>query len=768
MMGEGVHMKAMSNKMLFFLSFIILWAGPANAQQFDVIPIAPQAQMGQAQQGSQQMQQQTGSPQIGQPQRGQQISPPPVGKVPPPDPRTGQPQGDFPIGQEPAEELSAFEKYVSRAIQPPVVGVELPMRPAGAGEPVIRQYGYDLFGKSPSTFAPVTSVPVGPGYVIGPDDELRIGVWGTTEGQWAVKVDRDGNVTLPKIGTLGVTGLTFKEVKELLHKEFSKYFTGFEMNVSMGPLRTIRIYVVGNARRPGAYTLSSLATLVNGLLEAGGPSKTGTMRDIQLKRNGKTVIHFDAYDFLLRGDKTKDVRLMPEDVIFIPPVGDLAAMVGNVKNPALFELRGETRLLDLIRMAGGLSGSAFKGRVQRQRIEENKFSSLFEGDLIDMDKNLEKNFSLKDWDIVKIFDVTEAKNVVRVTGAIASPGEFGITPGVTRAKDVILKSGGLLYYAAHGAEVTRVKVTQAGPMTERFMIDLPKALNDDPQHNVLLEVNDYVFVRAVPEWQLYRTVIITGEVKYPGTYTIKRGETISSVLERAGGYTDKAYLRAAVFTRERVRELQQKSLEEMAQRLERELLSESSIRAGSSVSQEEIGARQLALQQRQKLVETLKTLKALGRMTVRLGPIRLLKGSEYDIELEDRDSLLIPAANKVVNVVGAVMSNGSFTYIDRMNYKDYIEMAGGYAKYADEGSIFTLKADGSAMRLSRKSIEWNPFKTRWEATAFGGETKAIEPGDAIVVPEKIERIAWLRELKDWTQILMNTAVVAGVVFNLFN
>jgi polysaccharide export outer membrane protein len=217
-----------------------------------------------------------------------------------------------------------------------------------------------------------------------------------------------------------------------------------------------------------------------------------------------------------------------------------------------------------------------------------------------------------------------------------------------------------------------------------------------------------------------------------------------------------------------VRELQQKSLEEMAQRLERELLSESSVQAGSSASQEEIGARQLALQQRQKLVETLKTVKALGRMTVRLGPLRLLKGSEYDIELEDRDSLFIPAANKVVNVVGAVMSNGSFTYVDKMDYKDYIEMAGGYAKYADEGSIFTLKADGSAMRLSRKSIEWNPFKTRWEATAFGGETKAIEPGDAIVVPEKIERIAWLRELKDWTQILMNTAVVAGVLINLFD
>jgi protein involved in polysaccharide export with SLBB domain len=205
------------------------------------------------------------------------------------------------------ENLSEFEQFIASGT-------------SGAISTNIGQFGYDLFRQPPSTFAPSDRVPVGPDYVLGPGDELRITIWGNIEGQWNVSVDRDGKITLPKVGIMGVTGLTFGEFKETLNKELSKYYTNFQMNVSMGPLRTIRVYIVGNAARPGAYTVSSLSTLVNSLFEAGGPSKTGTMRNIDVKRNGKTVIRFDMYDFLLKGDKTKDVRLMPEDVIFIPPV----------------------------------------------------------------------------------------------------------------------------------------------------------------------------------------------------------------------------------------------------------------------------------------------------------------------------------------------------------------------------------------------------------------------------------------------------------------
>jgi protein involved in polysaccharide export with SLBB domain len=577
----------------------------------------------------------------------------------------------------------------------------------------------------------------------------------------------DGKITLPKVGTIGVTGLTFGELKTTLNKELSRYYTNFQMNVSMGPLRSMRVYIVGNAAKPGAYTISSLSTLVNSLFEAGGPNKTGSMRDIQVKRNTHTVVRFDMYDFLLKGNKTKDVRLMPEDVIFIPPVGPLAGIAGNVKNPAIYELKGETRLLDLIEMAGGLSGMAFRGRVQVQRTQTNEFRTVFEGDLIDVEKNAEKNFLIKDGDLIKVFSVADLKNTVTITGAVQNAGEYGVESGVTRVRDIISMSGGLQYYASSQMEITRVKVTQSGPQTERFVIDAFKAMEGDPANNVLLEMNDYLFVRTVPEWQLYRTVIVGGEVKYPGMYTITRGERLSSVLERAGGYTNFSHLRGAVFTRERVRQLQQKSLEELAERLERELITESASRTGAAVSVEEVEAKKLEMEQRKQFIESLKKVKATGRMTIWLAHLRLLKGSEYDIELEEGDTLYIPAENKVINVVGAVMSNGSFIYNEKWGYEDYVQMAGGYSRHADEDNVFVMKVDGSARKLSRGFMNWSPLKKRWEIAGFNESRGVLEAGDSIVVPDRLERTAWLRNLKDITQILANAGVAAATIAVLY-
>jgi protein involved in polysaccharide export with SLBB domain len=654
----------------------------------------------------------------------------------------------------PAESLSEFERFVT-------------MGTKGTISTNIRQFGYDLFRQPPSTFAPADRVPVGPDYVLGPGDEFRITIWGSIEGQWNVVVDRDGKISLPKVGTIGVTGLTFGELKITLNKELSKYYTNFQMNVSMGPLRTMRVYIVGNAAKPGAYTISSLSTLVNSLFEAGGPNKTGSMRDIHVKRNTHTVVRFDMYDFLLQGNKTKDIRLMPEDVIFIPPVGPLAGIAGNVKNPAIYELKEETRLLDLIGMAGGLSGMAFRGRVQVQRTQNNEFRTVFEGDLVDIEKNAEKNFLIKDGDLVKVFSVVDLKNTITITGAVGNPGDYGVASGVTRVSDIISMSGGLQYYASSQVEITRVKVTQAGPRTERFVIDVFKAMEGDPANNVLLEMNDYLFVRTVPEWQLYRTVNVEGEVKYPGAYTITRGERLSSVLERAGGYTNFAYLRGAVFTRERVKQLQQKSLEELADRLERELIAEGAIRTGAAMSVEEVEAKKLEMEQKKKFIDSLRKLKATGRMTIWLAHLRLLKGSEYDIELEEGDSLSIPAENKVINVVGAVISNGSFIYNEKWDYEDYVQMAGGYSRHADEDNVFVMKVDGSARKLSRGFMSWNPLKKRWEVAGFNESRGPLEAGDSIVVPEKLERTAWLRNLKDITQILANAGVAAATIAVLY-
>lgn len=205
----------------------------------------------------------------------------------------------------------------------------------------------------------------------------------------------------------------------------------------------------------------------------------------------------------------------------------------------------------------------------------------------------------------------------------------------------------------------------------------------------------------------------------------------------------------------------------MTQRLERELLAEGAVQVSSSLSQEEVMAKKIELEQKHRLIESMKKLKATGRMTISLSHLRLLKGSEYDIELEDGDSLFIPEKNSVINVVGAVMAPGSIIYTDKLKYENYINATGGYSKYADPDNAFVIKVDGSAHRLSRKLVNWSDTQSRWELAGFGEEIKLLEPGDVIVVPEKIEKIAWLREIRDITQILMNTAVVAGITVKLF-
>lgn len=633
------------------------------------------------------------------------------------------------------QQKSEFEKYVSGK------------NPAGSMFD-ISQFGYDLFAKPPSTFAPTLSVPVGPDYVVGPGDTIKIDVWGRIEGNWNVVVTNEGTISLPKTGVFGVTGLSFTELKELLYKKLSKYYTGFEMNISMGPLRTMQIYVVGNAQRPGVYTISSLSTIINALFESGGPSKTGSLRTIQIKRKGTTVVTFDLYDFLLKGDKSRDLRLMPEDVIFIPPVGTLVGIAGNVRTPAIFELTEETRLLDLIRMSGGLNGNAFKGRVQIQRIQDHHVRTVFEGDLIDIETIPAKNFILQDGDLVKIFPVVDSANTVTLTGAVAYPGEYGIKTGVTRILDVFSLAGGKLYYTSDLVEVTRITVTQEGPKTEMFHIDLAKAAAGDPQHNVTLRMNDYLHVRAVPEWNLYRTVSLAGEVRFPGTYTFKLGETLSSVIERAGGFTARAYLRGTIFTRERVREQQQRQILEMAERLERELSGSGSSQIATSSGLDDARIIQLELEQKRLFIGQLKSARAKGRIALNVTQLAAFRDSAYDIELEQGDVITIPSDPKTVQVIGSVYNQSAFVSEQDKVHGYYVNLAGGYTAHADKDNSFILLANGTAIKASG---------------SFFSSGERLHSGDTVIVPEQIERVAWMRNIKDITQIMYQIAVTAGVL-----
>jgi len=632
--------------------------------------------------------------------------------------------------------LSDFETYVANSL------------PRGFSQE-IRQFGYELFLESPSTFAPVTGAPSVSDYIIVPGDEIKISVWGKIEGTWNVVVDRDGNIILPKIGVFRAAGLSFETFQKALKREFSRYYSKFNFNVSLGSLRGITVYVVGNARRPGSYTVSSLSTLISALFATGGPDKNGSMRNIKLRRNGETVVSMDLYDFLLKGDKSKDVRLLPGDVIYIPPVGALVAVVGTVKKPAIYELKDGERVFDLVKLAGGFTNTAFRTRASIKRIYEHKFTDFFEGNL---NSAASANFEVKDGDIIRFYPVSEGDSSVVVQGAVFYPGKFGIRQGGDiRVKDIILLAGGLLPQASDRAEVTRVKITENGPQTSRFDINIKKAMEEDEKNNILLGANDYIFVKTVPEWKLYKTVEIKGEVKYPGKYAIKKGEKLFSLIKRAGGLTNSAYIKGLVFTRERVRKSQQKNLEKIIRRLEKQLIVESSNKIQTALSIEDVQSKKAVFSAKSRFLENLRRVKAIGRLSIKIDSLEGLENSSSNIVLEDGDKIFVPPKPSVVSVTGAVMTEGSFLYIRGKSFSDYIEYAGGYSDYANKGGVFVLKADGRAVKPKRFLF----FSTR------------IEPGDAIVIPEKFEKIAWLREIRDISQILMQIAVTAGVVIKVF-
>jgi polysaccharide export outer membrane protein len=680
----------------------------------------------------------------------------------------------------------------------------------------VKQFGYSFFYKPPETFLPVQAVPVGPNYVIGPGDAIRIIVWGSVQGEYALTVDRNGQIAIPKVGVVHVSGLTYRQLREVMDREFAHLYKNFQLNVTLDNLRTIPIYVVGQARFPGSYAVSSLSTLISALFAAGGPSKSGSMRDILVRRGKKVIVHFDMYDFLLRGDKSKDVRLQPGDVIFIPPIGPVAAIGGPtqeypgipaaqgvvgpgrrpqslarqpgtvrgmrpesfagqpgtvtgaeglartglatqivggpVKVPGIYELRHERTLVDLLNLAGGLSDTAFKGRVQVLRVLHHQEMVLFEDDLNKVLSGRAPYIPLVDGDLVKIFPVSDmVEKKVRIAGAVKEPGEFGIQDRM-RVKDLIAYAGGLLMQAnQQKAEITRVAITPEGPVTSRIYINLRQALNGSPRDNVLLRPNDYVFVRTIPEWTLYSVVNVQGEVKYPGAYAIKKGETLSSLISRAGGYTDKAYIKGAFFTREAVREMQAKHLKEAIDRIEAEMLTTSTQKLETALEREAVEQQKAILARQQAFLAKLRTIQPLGRVVVHLDDPERLRGTADDLELQAGDTLDIPQIQQTVNVLGSVVNPTAVVYSPYLTVGDYLAQVGGPTKYADVKRLYVIKVNGTALSGSGGFF-------------FGRRVSSarLDPGDTIVVPEELERVAWLKGFKDVATILGNIALAAGV------
>jgi protein involved in polysaccharide export with SLBB domain len=724
----------------------------------------------------------------------------------------------------------------------------------------LKQFGYDIFEEPLSTFAPVTDVPVGPDYVIGPGDNFTVTLWGRVNATYTVTVDRNGEITLPELGVLNVSSMTFTQLQDYLRDQLSRKFTDFKMSVTMGKLRTIRVLVVGEVRVAGSYTVSSLSTVINALFASGGPSKNGTLREVRLLRNEQKPVTIDLYDFLLGGNKSKDARLQDGDTIFVPLIGPVVGIAGNVKRPAIYEMCEPMTLAEALDLAGGVTYAGWLQRVQVERVvnheqrivadfdisgktdigqqEQAADTIIQDGDLIQVfavseleqnvvhleghvlrpgkyelksgmrlrdivssydalqpQPNLEhaeierlvrpdfhpivipfvlaklldgdesENIKLAPFDTIRVFRWDERiRRTVTVSGMVYQPDEYRLVPDM-KVSGLINAAGGLKKNAyLKNAEITRRHISQSGMETDKIEINLEKALADDPLHNIALQDYDHLVVRPIPELEFDRTVTISGEVKFPGTYPIHRAETLGSVIERAGGYSERAYLKGAVFTRESAKDIQRDRMDQLIRKIEETILVDADRAMGGALDEEGVKMQEMRLKAKRDLLSKLRSAKIDGRVVVRLAPLAQFRGSEYDLELEDGDELVIPRTPGVVNVVGEVFNTTALLYEKGKTVRYYLDKVGGLTADADKKQVSVIRADGSVISNAQKNqtkISWDSESNSW---LFGSFMNAkLDPGDTIVVPRKMDKFFWLKTTKDMTQILFQAAVAAGVV-----
>ena len=762
----------------------------------------------------------------------------------------------------------------------------------------LKPYGYDLFVGSPTTFAPVTEIPIPNDYTLGPGDVLRVQLWGKENQQLELPVSRDGTLSFPQSGPQTVAGLTFDQAREQIKKRVSEQYIGVQASVSLGELRSMRVFVLGEARNAGSYTVSSLSTITNALYVSGGIKRTGSLRQIQHKRDGKLVGELDLYDLLLAGDTSGDNRLQPGDVIFIPPVGDRVGIDGEVYRPALYELKNDTNLQELVNLAGGLTPQAYPQLVRIERNNDDFLRIIAEANLTtpkgrqakvkpgdrievasisditgqyvevkgaatrpgryawvpgmrvssvirsldsDLLKEADKRYAAivrtdPETDTVSVINLrlrealdnsggendillqekdqflifadegkvsarSEGQNdsernreearrrsleqpangngeeveedysrfsrevlfapvlqrlkaqakpgapqqTVRVTGPVRYPGQYPL-PASGKVSDAIYVAGGLKDSASlYTAELARFGVNDEGTgETNVINLDLQAAMRGES--SVTLKSRDRLLIKSIPEFAQAKTIELDGEVRYPGEYTIRNGETLRDVIKRAGGLTDNAFPEGAIFTREKLRQLEAQRLREAEDRLQSDLV-------GVQLEGDGFGGQNAErTQQVEDLLEEVQSSRPVGRMVINLAAV--VESEDYQpIRLQDGDTLTVPTIPQAVSVFGEVQFPTSHLHSEGLTVDDYLERSGGPTRQADEERVYVVKADGSVML---------PEKSRW----FGGRNQQLSVGDTIIVPIDVDR---LNQLELWTnvsQIVYQMALGAAAVGNL--
>ena len=755
-------------------------------------------------------------------------------------------------------------------------------------------YGQFIFDGEFSTFAPVNNASVPSNYVIGVGDSFKIIMYGVQDRELNLVVNRDGFINFPELGEISVAGMTFSDSSDYIKSRVSKQMMGVEVSITIGRLRSINVFMAGEAKIPGMYSISGLSSVSQMLYFAGGINDIGSLRNIQVRRMNEVIATFDLYELLTQGNAANDIRLHSGDVIFIPTAQKTSFIDGAVKRPGRYELKENETISDLIRLAGGFENRAYLRQIYIERYDQNiDVPSIIN---LDLTKQENLDFKITNGDVIRIAEITDTiSESITIKGAVKRPGRYGWYEDIrfsdilsslnsdflnnfdankgliVRRKDVrnydiqvidfsiknalespksdvdpilelydeilifslghnddtlnnieiydpnedighpeydekgnsnsqdfesgdpdrqinqityeefrlisyetkkkaeyeLINRGkrrvllekviGQLSQQATSADSSKivsisgaVKVPGQYPLTEDAsywdLIQLAGGYKDDAYieaaeirktlvndsgamvidtsninlkelSGIALESRDHIHIRSVKDWDATDTVILAGEVFYPGSYLIGPNETLSSVIERAGGFTSESFIRGAVFTRESIKQKEREQLQILGDNIRRDHAARSMTKESEdfNVSSSEVEAG----------ISALLSSAVYGRLIIDL-PSIMSGNLNADIVLQDGDVLSIPKFTSAVTVVGEVRRSGSFVLQDNYTIDDYLTLAAGMTARGDEAEIYVIKADGSV----------NKNNTKKSLLVFDDGNNNIQAGDTIVVPIK--------------------------------
>jgi len=772
-------------------------------------------------------------------------------------------------------------------LRPPPKPSEFQKFVEGATGRLLPMFGAPFFADAADTFNPVDNVPVSADYTVGPGDEVILRAWGSIDVDYRTTVDRNGLLNLPKIGSFNVAGVKAAELERHLRAQIGRLYTNFNLSVALGQLRSVKVFVVGPAQRPGVYTLQSQSTLLSAVVAAGGPASNGSMRKITLRRDGKALSELDVYEFLVQGDKSRDLQLAAGDVIVFEPAGARVALTGAVDTPAIYELKSpQEPLRDLLRYAGGAPVLSNPNKVQLERIDPvrptaARFVEEFALDAAGQMK------SLRDGDVLTLLAISpQFANAVTLRGHVAQPLRYPYKPGM-KIRDLIpdrealispdfYRRKNLLVQVIEDEETLRMRrlerdadrdlqgnrrnmrddrderdnrdlrdnrttefdatreplgnagriVDRSGAMQQNGRIDangnlvrdrgrlerdedrlpsnrprkapttlfdelnwdyavierlnrndlstqvipfnLGKAiLQSDETNNLALLPGDVVTIYSqkdvrVPVSRQTRLVSLEGEINSPGVYQLMPGETLRSLLVRAGGFTPQAYVYGLEFSREETRQRQRENLQAAIARLQ-SLSAVQTARDAANRRDDASGAATSAAVSNaatQAQLARLSRIEPNGRIALELTPETTSLDSLPDLPLESADRITVPSRPGFVTVAGAVVNSNAFVWKAGRTAGEYLTLA-GTDEAADPSNMFILRADGT---VTKAGISRGWFNRG------GLESQVMQPGDALIVPTEIDFETWgralVRNLKDFAQIFSGFGIGIAAINSL--